>query len=130
MNIDEHNRTEELSGQLDYFSSIQPQHIQVAIDTTNSKIVGFMVLDTAELDHLYIDADYQGIGLGTAFLNEAKRKSPNGIELYTFQRNRAAQKFYEFHGFSEVERGFADASTNPWASSKKDLADIKYRWSP
>ena len=130
MNLEKHNRFEELEGQLDYFSSIDLQSILVAIDQSNSRIVAFRVLNSSELDHLYVDVDYQGLGLGSALLDGAKQNSPEGLELYTFQKNLRAQQFYESHGFFEVQRGFADSSTNPWAKSKEDLADIKYRWVP
>lgn len=44
--------------------------------------------------------------------------------------NTGAQKFYLAQGFQEDERGFADFEGNPWASTKEDLADIKYHCSP
>ncbi len=130
MGLNVHNQFQELKGQLDYFSSINPQSILVAIDHSSSRIVGFRVLNSTELDHLYVDVNYQRLGLGSALLDDAKGNSPEGLELYTFQKNIRAQKFYESRGFFEVQRGFADSSTNPWASSEEDLADIKYRWIP
>ena len=130
MDLDEHNRFDELNGQLNYLSSINPQSILVAIDPSNSRIVGFLVLNSTELNHLYIDVDYQGLGLGSALLDGAKQNSPDGLELHTFQKNIRAQKFYESQGFSETQRGFADSSTNPWATSEEDLADIEYKWIP
>ncbi len=130
MNLPEQNRSDELHHQLDYFCSINPDGIQVAIDCSSSAIAALMVLVPGELDHLYVGVEYQGFGLGSRFVQEAKRLSPLGIELFTFQKNTRAQRFYLSRGFVEIERGFADLGTNPWASSKEDLADIKYRWQP
>ena len=70
------------------------------------------------------------MGIGSTFLAEAKARSPTGLELFTFQRNAAARGFYLSHGFVEIERGHADFESNPWAESKDQLADIKYRWMP
>ncbi|MBT4162724.1 MAG: GNAT family N-acetyltransferase [Gammaproteobacteria bacterium] len=130
MNLEEQNHIDELTDQLDYFSSISPASIQIAIDCRSSAVAGLMVLVSGKLDHLYVNVGYQGIGLGSKFLTEAKLRSPQGIELYTFQKNIRAQSFYKHHGFREVERGYADFESNPWASSKEELADIKYRWVP
>ena len=130
MGLEEQNRLSELVAQLDYFSTIEPASIRVAVETENAAIVGMMVLSGSALDHLYIDVDYQGCGLGSRFLRLAKEESPAGIELYTFQKNRGARNFYESHGFVEIERGFADDQSNPWATRKDELADIRFRWAP
>lgn len=130
MGLEEHNRIGELSGQLNYFCSIEPRNIRVVIDETSSTLAGFMARNLRELDHLYIDVEYQGLGLGTQLLNEAKSGASEGLELYTFQKNLRAQSFYLSNDFIEEARGFAAQETNPWASSPEDLADIKYRWTP
>ena len=60
----------------------------------------------------------------------AKRRSPGGIELLTFQRNHRAQDFYKSRGFQEAGRGFASLDDNPWATHREQLADIRFRWEP
>ncbi len=130
MGLEAQNRLSELVPQLDYFSTIEPASIRVAVEPEDAAIVGMMVLSGSALDHLYIHVDYQGCGLGSRFLRLAKEESPAGIELYTFQKNTGARKFYESHGFVEIERGFAAALSNPWATRKDELADIRFRWTP
>lgn len=130
MGIEEHNRLEELEEHLDHFADFDPIAISVALDSRLGSVVGMMTLWDGELHNLYVHVDYQGRGIGSKFLSEAKSRSPTGIDLYTFQKNTGAQKFYLAHGFQEVRRGFADFQGNPWASAKEELADIKYRWSP
>ncbi len=130
MSLEEHNRLDELYGQLKYFSAIDPATISIALDKSTSVIASFMVLSQGMLDHLYVAVEYQGYGIGSHFLNQAKAQSPNGLELFTFQKNHGAQSFYLSHGFHEVHRGHADSADNPWATSAEDLADIKYRWEP
>ncbi len=130
MNLPEQNQRDDLNHHLDYFCAIDPSSIRIAIDCSSSTIAGLMVLASGQLDHLYVNVEYQGLGLGSNLLNEAKTLSSRGIELFTFQRNSQSQGFYERHGFVEIERGYAEPEDNPWASSKEELADIRYRWTP
>lgn len=128
MGLQEQNRFDEVSRQLDLLSTIDPGSIHVALDPDSSAVLGFMVVSDGELEHLYVRAGCQGMGLGTALLDLAKQQSPAGIELFTFQRNPSARSFYERRGFREVGRGFASFDGNPWATEREELADIKFRW--
>lgn len=130
LGIEEHSRWEELEGHLSYFRGLDPGTITVALDTKSSAVVGVMTLRDEELHHLFVHVDYQGRGIGSEFLSRAKSIKPLGFYLYTFQRNTGAQQFYLAHGFREVGCGYADFEDNPWASSKEDLADIRYHWAP
>ncbi|MDE0350995.1 MAG: GNAT family N-acetyltransferase, partial [Gammaproteobacteria bacterium] len=130
MGLEEQDDFGELTAQLDFLSTIDPATIHVAMHPESTTVLGFMVLSGMQLDHLYVHVDWQGFGLGTTLLNLAKRKSPGGLELFTFQRNEAAQDFYRSRGFREVQRGFASFDDNPWATAREQLADIKFRWEP
>jgi len=130
MGLEEHNRSADLDPQLDYFTTIAAEHIHVAMDAETSTLTGFMVLTPGELEHLYVHVDYQGRGLGSSFLQKARAISPEGLSLYTFQKNIRAQAFYESNGFVEIGRGYADPHNNLWASTREELADIRYRWRP
>ncbi len=91
MGLEEHNRYEEFKGQVSYFVSLSEADMWIVIRTTTSKVVGFMELENDyEITQLYIDVDEQGKGYGSFLLNEAKKKSPGTLELYTFQKNTAA----------------------------------------
>ena len=130
LGIEQHNRLEELADHLAHFKTFDPKSIQIALNTKTSEVVGLKTQEGQELHHLFIHVDYQGQGIGSRFINEAKNQSPSGINLYTFVLNPGAQRFYQHHGFQEVERGFANPEDNPWANNKQQLADIKYHWSP
>ncbi len=130
MGLEEHNRSEDLHDQMNFFARIDPRKITVVADTVSGDLIGLMVQEGRELEHLYVHVDWQGMGVGSTLLNQAKAVSPGGLELFAFQKNKGAQAFYLSHGFREVRRGFAEPADNPWADSREQLADIRLCWSP
>ena len=87
-----------------------------------SGLVGLLALDGGWVDQLYVAPEATGRGIGTSLLELAKRERPDGLELWTFVSNDGAQRFYERHGFVEVER--TDGSRN-----EERAPDVRYRWS-
>jgi membrane-anchored protein YejM (alkaline phosphatase superfamily) len=53
----------------------------------------------------------------------AKRRQPSGLQLWTFQVNGTARRFYERHGFLAVE------STDGSGNEEGD-PDVRYVWRP
>lgn len=88
-----------------------------------TRIAGFVSLDGTDLEHLYIAPGLRRRGIGTLLLEAAKEAGPEGLTLYTFQRNSGARAFYERHGFTAV--AFDDGSRN-----EEKEPDVRYRWSP
>ena len=91
-------------------------------------VVGLMVLDHGRggagwIEHLYLDPAWVGRRLGERFLEIAKERLAAGIELWSFQVNEAARRFYERHGF--VAEEFTDGTGNQERSP-----DVRYRWQP
>src|SRR5438477_12534467 len=66
-------------------------------------VVGFIGLSGAELTHINVDPDAQGGGLGSALLDHAKQQRTDRLELWVFQKNDGARRFYERHGFRLVK---------------------------
>ncbi|MFC3148901.1 GNAT family N-acetyltransferase [Piscinibacterium candidicorallinum] len=64
----------------------------------------------AWIDHLYLDPDVVGQGIGSALLAAALRDLPRPVRLYTFAQNTGARRFYERHDFVAIE--FGDGSGN------------------
>ncbi len=89
--------------------------------TSDGSLVGTMVLDGAELDQLYIAPGWTGRGIGTRFVELAKRLRPGGLALYTFQVNHGARRFYERHGFVLVDE-------TDGARSEERQPDVRYAW--
>lgn len=86
-------------------------------------VTGLMLLEPGWIDQLYIRPDRIGLGLGSRLVEVAKDEMPKGLQLWTFQSNRRAQRFYERHGFRSVE--FTDGDGNEERSP-----DIRYEWAP
>lgn len=89
----------------------------------DGELLGLLVLDDDWIDQLYVDPDLTGSGIGTELLRIAKRERPERLRLWTFVSNSGAQRFYERHGFTEVER--TDGSSN-----EEGASDIQYVWRP
>ncbi|AWT42498.1 MULTISPECIES: GNAT family N-acetyltransferase [Streptomyces] len=95
-----------------------------AADGGGRRIVGLMVLgDGALLSQLYLDPDWRGRGIGDRFVTLAKERRPGGLELWTFQVNTPAHRFYERHGFVAVE------STDGSGNEERE-PDVRYVWTP
>jgi GNAT superfamily N-acetyltransferase len=77
---------------------------EVWVAEAEGRLVGFMVLGRPDwLEHLYIDKAATGAGLGTRFVEIAKVELVGPIQLWTFQSNTGAQRFYVRHGFVPVQ---------------------------
>ncbi|MET9444901.1 GNAT family N-acetyltransferase [Streptomyces sp. NPDC006610] len=92
-------------------------------EAADGAVVGLMVLHDGALSQLYLAPDWRGRGLGDRFVALAKDRRPGGLELWTFEVNRPAQRFYERHGFVAVER--TDGSGN-----EEREPDVRYVWRP
>jgi GNAT superfamily N-acetyltransferase len=93
---------------------------EVWVAEREGEIVGVMVLSGQHLDQLYVDPGCTSRGIGSALLDRAKTERPGRLELWTFQRNLGARRFYERHGFVEVDRTDGD--------NEEGEPDVKYRW--
>ena len=62
-----------------------------------------MALGPDMLDHLYVRPGRTGMGLGSRFVRLAKTRCPDGLDLYTFQVNERARRFYERNGFVVID---------------------------
>jgi 8-oxo-dGTP pyrophosphatase MutT (NUDIX family)/N-acetylglutamate synthase-like GNAT family acetyltransferase len=83
--------------------------------------VGLVTVASGWVEQLYLDPPWIGRGIGARLVDHAKALQPGGLQLWTFQVNAAAQRFYERHGFVAVER--TDGSGNEERSP-----DIRYVW--
>jgi GNAT superfamily N-acetyltransferase len=85
-----------------------------------SKLVGIIAFREEWIDQLYVLPDAQGRGVGSDLLEIAQEAFPV-LNLWTFQCNQRARRFYELNGFVEVRK--TDGSGN-----EEKEPDVLYRW--
>jgi putative acetyltransferase len=85
-----------------------------------SKLVGIIAYRPDWIDQLYVLPDAQGNGVGGDLLRLAQDAFPL-LNLWTFQRNLCARRFYEVNGFVAVRE--TDGTTN-----EEKEPDVLYRW--
>lgn len=66
-------------------------------------IVGFISYRTGWVDHLYVHSDFHGQGAGSALLSKAM-EAHSRLQLWVFQKNLNAIRFYVAKGFWLVEQ--------------------------
>lgn len=81
--------------------------------------VGFLFERDCHLGALYLDAGSRGQGVGKHLLDRLKEDCDT-IDLWTFEANAAARRFYEREGFRAVERTEGD--------NAEGLPDIRMIW--
>ena len=96
---------------------------EVWVSQEDDVIAAFAGLSPGWLDHLYVEPALQGRGLGGALLDHAQARQPQGLQLWVFQKNEGARRFYERHGFRLVE--LTDGSGN-----QEREPDARYEWAP
>ena len=84
---------------------------------------GFAILRGDELSHLYVHPDAIGTGMGRALFEHAKTLRPHGFELWVFQQNERARRFYERNGCRAIR--FTNGELN-----EERTPDVLYEWRP
>jgi GNAT superfamily N-acetyltransferase len=93
---------------------------RVLAANVDGEIVGLCAYREGWIDHLYILPEYQGQGIGSALLARAKDEFPR-FELWAFQRNIRARRFYE-------NRGFILAELTDGQGNQEKEPDVRYVW--
>ncbi|EFJ70255.1 acetyltransferase, GNAT family [Lactobacillus paragasseri JV-V03] len=73
------------------------------VATKEEKIVGFVGLRPHELSFLYVDPNFQNLGIGKKLIEFALRRLERPIKLEVFTDNLAAKALYEKYGFKVVK---------------------------
>lgn len=83
------------------------------------RLVGVVAWRPGWVDQLYVLPDAQGFGIGSALLAQAMADQEE-VQLWTFQANRDARRFYEARGFTPVRTTDGD--------NQEKEPDVLYRW--
>lgn len=94
---------------------------KVLVVAADERVVGMMALDKSQsVTALYVKAGFRDQGVGHLLMETAKREYPNHLQLWTFQKNANAIKFYEREGFVEINRTDGD--------NEENLPDVMMEW--
>jgi ribosomal protein S18 acetylase RimI-like enzyme len=94
---------------------------QTIVAMGNTVVLGFLTLTKdGFITALYVDERSRNQGIGSMLLERAKRELTPEINLYSFEANTAAQRFFARHGFVEVNRTTGD--------NEEGLPDILLEW--
>lgn len=104
-----------------YFRDVVVVHHETWVAEEAGSVIGLLVLEEGSIEQLYLAPEHRGRGLGDRFVRLAKERNPDGLELWTFQVNTPAHRFYERHGFTAAER--TDGTGN-----QEREPDIRYVW--
>lgn len=110
-----------LTAQLDGRIGSPDLVVWVTTAAPEAAITAMMITDGDWLEHLYVAPGQTGRRLGTMLVDHAKALSPGRLQLWTFESNLRARRFYERHGFVEAER--TDGRDN-----EERAPDVRYVW--
>jgi ribosomal protein S18 acetylase RimI-like enzyme len=106
-----------------WFSNVVlPTHEVWVAQLDDGSVVGLLVLVESWVDQLYVDPTLFDRGVGSRLLAIAKRQRPRGLDLWTFESNHGARRFYERRGFTVVDSTDGD--------NEEVEPDLRYRWDP
>jgi GNAT superfamily N-acetyltransferase len=103
-----------------WFRDVVLVHREVWVAQADDSVIGLLVLDGDSVDQLYVEPSWAGQGVGSRLLHVAKERRPRGLELWTFQANAGAARFYERHGFVAVDATDGD--------NEEGAPDVGYQW--
>jgi GNAT superfamily N-acetyltransferase len=83
-------------------------------------VVAMMILEDGWIGHLYVAPGWTGRGIGSQLVAVAQADQP-ALQLWAFQANHGARRFYERHGFVLVEE--TDGRDN-----EERTPDVRYEW--
>ncbi|EHM01355.1 acetyltransferase, GNAT family [Acetobacteraceae bacterium AT-5844] len=84
------------------------------------RLLGIIAFRQGWIDQLYVLPGHQGRGIGAALLDIAKATFDT-LQLWTFQKNGPARRFYEARGFIAIQE------TDGQGNEERE-PDVLYRW--
>jgi GNAT superfamily N-acetyltransferase len=93
----------------------------VTVAEDDSGIVSFLGVRGEEVGHFYTLPYRIGQGAGTQLMQMAQASGVAALELWCFQANARARRFYEARGFRAIR--FTDGADN-----EERTPDVRYRW--
>jgi len=105
-----------------YFREVVQVKHDLWVADIDERPAAFMAIAGDFVDQLFVAPEHQRRGLGAALLAHARRLSPQGLRLFTFQFNANARAFYEKNGFTVARLGVSPPPVSE--------PDVEYHWRP
>ena len=104
-----------------FIENVILKECEVIVAEGDAGIVSFLARHGEEIRLLYSHPDFIGSGAGSLLLDAVKQSGVAALELWCFQVNERARRFYEDRGFRAVR--FTDGRDN-----EEKVPDVRYRW--
>lgn len=104
-----------------FIANIVMKECDVIVAERDGSIVCFLAREHDEIRLLHTHPNHTGQGAGSLLLSAAKSSGRSKLELWCFQANMRARKFYERHGFQPI--AFTDGADN-----EEKTPDVRYQW--
>ena len=104
-----------------YIQNVILNECEVTVAEDESGIVSFLAHQREEVRLLHTRPDRIGMGAGTQLIDAEKASGIGALELWCFEANDRARRFYEARGFRAIR--FTDGAHN-----EEQMPDIRYRW--
>jgi putative acetyltransferase len=104
-----------------FITNVILNECEVTVTEDETGIVAFLALRGEEIRLLDTRPDRIGMGAGTQLIDAAKASGISALELWCFQANARARRFYEARGFHAIR--FTNGADN-----EERMPDVRYRW--
>ncbi len=110
-----------IEGYRRFIANVILKECAVLVAEDESGIVSFLALQGEEIRLLYTRPDRIGRGAGAQLIEAAKSIGVAALELWCFQANTRARRFYEARGFRAIR-------STDGADNEERTPDVRYRW--
>jgi putative acetyltransferase len=89
---------------VEHFADLEQEGSLLFVALGEGHILGALAVDpnTGYLDQIVVAIGHQGQGVADVLLAQARRVSPDGLDLHVNQDNARAVRFYEKNGFTNA----------------------------
>lgn len=106
---------------INHYRNVVYRDRKILVVAAEERVVGMMALSKDQtVTALYVKKEFRNQGVGHLLIEAAKREYPNQLQLWTFQKNIQALKFYQREGFVEINRTDGD--------NEENLPDVLMEW--
>lgn len=104
-----------------FIANIILRECDVTLASLDGAPAAFLAREGSEIRLIHTHPNCLNNGLGAHLIKRVKQTGERVLELWCFQKNWGARRFYERHGFKPIEH-------TDGAGNQEGEPDIRYRW--